>query len=270
MAITNIQMKYYNGVAWDTLNPKTTLENIKDMSTWEDIAKRIGTVDIPAKMPIGLLPDTAVHGMYYVGAFSTFAEFLGSDGDYETIADGTIEYRGLQEGNYMIADNAFDAAFDNVTNVGTGLNDGKKFQIRYRGQRYGGFDDVYTHKTLSIRPGDWFVIDSLVSDTVFMSFIDNNTTDLYRPINWTPVSSTITNGETSTSPSEDAVYDALAGKSNTGHDHTKSDITDFSHAHTITDVTNLEDELDRAGSPVINGTIASKYETTGVVVLHVV
>jgi len=268
MPITNIQMKKYNGYAWDTIYPKTTLENIKDMSTWEDIAKRIGTVDIPAKMPIGLLPDTAVHGMYYVGAFSTFAEFLGSDGDYETIADGTIEYRGLQEGNYMIADTAFDAAFDNVTNVGTGLNEGKKFQIRYRGQRYGGVGSP--DKTLSIRPGDWFVIDSVFTNTVFMSFIDNNTTDLYRPINWTPVSSTITNGETSTSPSEDAVYDALAGKSNTGHDHTKSDITDFSHAHTITDVTNLEDELDRAGSPVINGTIASKYETTGVVVLHVV
>jgi hypothetical protein len=268
MVIANIQMKKYNGVAWDIINPKTTLENIKDMSTWEDIAKRIGTVDSPAKMPIGLLPDTAVHGMHYTGSFSTFAEFLGSDGDYETIADGTREYRGLKEGNYMIADTAFDAAFDNVTNVGTGLNEGKKFQIRYRGQRYGGVGSP--DKTLSIRPGDWFVIDSVYTNTVFMSFIDNNTTDLYKPINWTPVRSTITYSETSTSPSEEAVYYALVGKSNTGHDHTKSDITDFSHAHTITDVTNLEDELDRAGSPVINGTIASKYETTGVVVLHIV
>ena len=40
----------------------------------------------------------------------------------------------------------------------------------------------------------------------------------YRPDTWTPVRQAITNGVTTTSPSEDAVYDALAGKANT-HTH---------------------------------------------------
>lgn len=39
------------------------------------------------------------------------------------------------------------------------------------------------------------------------------------------VTQTITDGETSTAPSEDAVHDALAGKANTSHTHAASDIT---------------------------------------------
>lgn len=39
------------------------------------------------------------------------------------------------------------------------------------------------------------------------------------------VTQTITNGETSTAPSEDAVFDALAGKSDVGHTHTFASLT---------------------------------------------
>lgn len=41
------------------------------------------------------------------------------------------------------------------------------------------------------------------------------------------ITQVITNGVTDRSPSEDAVFDALAGKSNTGHTHVAADITDF-------------------------------------------
>lgn len=44
------------------------------------------------------------------------------------------------------------------------------------------------------------------------------------------ISQVITNGVTDKAPSEDAVFDALAGKSNTGHTHVAADITDFGSA----------------------------------------
>lgn len=40
------------------------------------------------------------------------------------------------------------------------------------------------------------------------------------------------------------VTNALAGKAATSHTHTKSQITDFAHTHTISNVTNLQTELD--------------------------
>lgn len=64
----------------------------------------------------------------------------------------------------------------------------------------------------------------------------------------------ITDGDTTKAPCNNLVFDALAGKSDTGHNHTGV-YAPVSHSHAIGDVTGLQNALDAKDA------IASRYET---------
>jgi len=68
------------------------------------------------------------------------------------------------------------------------------------------------------------------------------------------VNDSITDGNTETAPSENAVYDALAGKAATSHTHTASNISDFDTE--VGNNTTVTGKLDKAGG-AMTGTLAT-------------
>lgn len=88
--------------------------------------------------------------------------------------------------------------------------------------------------------------DLLGADDLDINWIDiKEKPSVYPPSNHTHIESDITNLD---KYNKSEIDSKLSDKSDTGHSHIKTDITDFIHNHIISDITNLQENLDSKAS----------------------
>jgi len=106
-------------------------------------------------------------------------------------------------------------------------------------------DDV-THKNEIYLWDETNGFDLLGADDLDINWIDiKEKPSVYPPSNHTHIESDITNLD---KYNKSEIDSKLSDKSDTGHSHIKTDITDFIHNHIISDITNLQENLDSKAS----------------------
>jgi hypothetical protein len=207
----------HNHAIADVTGLQTAL-NAKIESSEKGAALGVATLDAGGKVPVSQLPNSL---MEYLGTFdpnsTSLANGTGNAGDvYVASASGSKNFGAgaisFLAGDWVIYSGSIWEKSIN-SNVVASVN---------------GFTGAVVLTTSDVAQGtNLYFTDALAQSAV--------------------VTQVITNGVTNKAPSEDAVFDALAGKANS------------SHAHAIADVTGLQTALDGKEATITAGTTSQYF-----------
>jgi hypothetical protein len=235
-----------------------TALNLKVDTSLLGVNNGVATLDEQGKILVAQLPNSVFDSLYFFGVITT-------NTNLNTLADAAINHATTRSpiGYYWVV-----TATSAVISADSAVQFGTNFytQSAFVPAEEGSSISVASH-TLEV--GDWIVITGLSNEGTSASpyavsfAVVNNTYELasssvdgiVRLSNTTTISSSTTGNQVVTQGVLGGLIGTAANTIAAGvHTHVKSDITDFTHTHPISDVVNLQTELDTVGQVANNNT----------------